>query len=139
LIMIDVDCFKQYNDIYGHSAGDECLQAIGRTIAGLASRRPGDLAARYGGEELAVLLPNTDVVGAVVLAERIRSAVRDLQIVHAGTTDGFVTLSAGVDAFRPVPGTGQPKELIQAADKALYAAKTGGRNRVCTVTGPISV
>ena len=134
LILIDVDCFKQYNDIYGHAAGDECLQSIGRTVASLASRRPGDLAARYGGEELAVLLPHTDVAGAAVLAERIRSAVQALKIVHAGAADGFVTLSAGVDALSPVPGKGQPKELIQAADKALYAAKTGGRNRVCTPT-----
>jgi diguanylate cyclase (GGDEF)-like protein len=136
LIMIDVDCFKQYNDIYGHTAGDECLQTISRTIASLASRRSGDLAARYGGEELAVLLPNTDVVGAVTLAERIRSAVRDLRIVHAGTADGFVTLSAGVDALSPTPGKGQPKELVDAADKALYAAKAGGRNRVCTAKQP---
>ena len=135
LILIDVDCFKQYNDIYGHAAGDECLQSIGRTVASLASRRPGDLAARYGGEELAVLLPHTDVAGAAVLAERIRSAVQALKIEHTGAADGFVTLSAGVEAFSPVPGKGQPKELIQAADKALYAAKTGGRNRVCTATG----
>ncbi|MBT2333056.1 GGDEF domain-containing protein [Variovorax paradoxus] len=134
LIMMDVDCFKQYNDIYGHAAGDECLQTIGRTIAGLASRRPGDLAARYGGEELAVLLPNTDAAGAVVLAERIRSAVRDLKIEHAGTADGFVTLSAGVDALSPAVGDGQPKQLIRSADKALYAAKSGGRNRVCAST-----
>jgi diguanylate cyclase (GGDEF)-like protein len=132
LILIDVDCFKQFNDIYGHTAGDECLQTIGRTISGLASRRPGDLAARYGGEELAVLLPNTDVAGAAVLAERIRSAVRDLAIVHAGAPDGFVTLSAGVDALSPSVTHGPPKELIQSADKALYAAKMGGRNRVCT-------
>ncbi len=101
LILIDVDCFKQFNDIYGHTAGDEYLQTIGRTIASLASRRPGDLAARYGGEELAVLLPNTDVAGAAVLAERIRSAVRDLAMVYAGAPDGFVTLSAGVDALSP--------------------------------------
>lgn len=132
LILMDVDRFKQYNDIYGHAAGDECLQLIGRTIANLASRRPGDLAARYGGEELAVLLPNTDVAGAAVLAERIRSAVRELKIVHAGSSDGFVTLSAGVDALSPVAGKSQPKELIQSADKALYEAKTAGRNRVCT-------
>jgi diguanylate cyclase (GGDEF)-like protein len=132
LIMIDVDCFKQYNDIYGHAAGDECLQTISRTIASLASRRPGDLAARYGGEELAVLLPHTDVAGAVILAERIRSAVRGLEIVHAGTPDGFVTLSAGVDALSPAITKGPPKALIQAADKALYEAKMGGRNRVCT-------
>jgi len=133
LIMMDVDCFKQYNDIYGHAAGDECLQTIGRTVARVAGRRPGDLAARYGGEELAVLLPNTDVAGAIVLAERIRSAVRDLQIVHAGAEDGFVTLSAGVDALTPMPGAAQPKELIRAADQALYAAKAGGRNRVCAL------
>ncbi len=136
LIMIDVDCFKQYNDIYGHAAGDECLQAIGRTIAAVASRRPGDLAARYGGEELAVLLPNTDVQGAVALAERIRNAVRDLRIAHAGTAAGFVTLSAGVEALRPSPMSGQPKELIEAADKALYQAKTEGRDRVCSAMHP---
>jgi len=131
LIMMDVDCFKQYNDIYGHAAGDECLQTIGRTVARLAARRPGDLAARYGGEELAVLLPNTDVAGALTLAERIRSAVRDLEIVHAGVEGGFVTLSAGVDALTPLPGAARPKALIQAADLALYAAKASGRNRVC--------
>ena len=136
LILIDVDSFKQYNDIYGHTAGDECLQTIGRTIASVASRRPGDLAARYGGEELAVLLPNTEVADAALLAERIRSAVRDLEIVHAGTPDGFVTLSAGVDAFSPAMSSGPPKELIQSADKALYAAKMGGRNRVCTAMRP---
>lgn len=82
-----------------------------------------------------MLLPNTDVAGAVMLAERIRSAVRDLKIEHAGSADGFVTLSAGVDALSPVAGkAGQPKELVRAADKALYAAKTGGRNRVCAPT-----
>lgn len=132
LILLDVDCFKQYNDIYGHTAGDECLQTIGRTIADVAARRPGDLAARYGGEELAVLLPNTDVAAAAALAEKIRSAVRDLKIVHAGAPDGFVTLSAGVDALSPAETRQPPKELIQAADRALYAAKMGGRNRVCT-------
>ena len=136
LIMMDVDCFKQYNDIYGHAAGDECLQTIGRTIANLASQRPGDLAARYGGEEMAVLLPNTDVKGAVVLAERIRSAVRDLKIEHSGVADGFVTLSAGVDALIPATGQVQSKELIRAADRALYAAKAGGRNRVCSTAQP---
>ncbi|WP_418125593.1 diguanylate cyclase domain-containing protein [Variovorax sp. 160MFSha2.1] len=132
LILLDVDCFKQYNDIYGHTAGDECLQTIGRTISNLAARHPGDLAARYGGEELAVLLPNTDVAAAAVLAEKIRSAVRDLEIVHAGAPDGFVTLSAGVDALSPAGTRQPPKELIQAADRALYAAKMNGRNRVCT-------
>nr|WP_218088539.1 sensor domain-containing diguanylate cyclase [Variovorax sp. SG517] len=136
LILIDVDCFKQYNDIYGHAAGDECLQTIGRTIASLAARRPGDLAARYGGEELAVILPKTDVAAAAVLAEKIRSAVRDLKIVHAGMPEGFVTLSAGVDALSPAKTTSPPKELILSADRALYAAKMAGRNRVCTAMHP---
>ena len=136
LIMIDVDCFKQYNDIYGHAAGDECLQAIGRTVAALAANRPGDLAARYGGEELAVLLPNTDVQGALALAERIRHAVRDLKIAHAGTATGFVTLSAGVEALIPSALGGQSKELIEAADKALYQAKMEGRDRVCAAAHP---
>jgi diguanylate cyclase (GGDEF)-like protein len=131
LIMIDVDCFKQYNDIYGHAAGDECLRAISQTIKDLTPHRPGDLAARYGGEEIAVLLPNTDVAGAVTVAEKIRSAIRNLEIEHTGNPAGFVTLSAGVDAFIPTRESGEPTVLIQAADKALYMAKTGGRNRVC--------
>ncbi|MEP6719807.1 MAG: diguanylate cyclase [Variovorax sp.] len=131
LILIDVDRFKQYNDVYGHAAGDECLQTICRTIRDLTPHRPGDLAARYGGEEIAVLLPNTDVAGAVAVAEKIRNAIRALEIVHSGNAGGFVTLSAGVDALIPVSGFDQPTELIQAADKALYTAKAGGRNRVC--------
>jgi len=134
LIMLDVDCFKQYNDIYGHAAGDECLQTIARTIREVATRRAGDLAARYGGEELAVLLPDTDVQGAVALAEQIRRAVSDLNIEHAGLPGGFVTLSAGVDARQPADQEGQTKALIQAADTALYRAKALGRNRVCAAT-----
>ena len=131
LIMMDVDCFKQYNDIYGHAAGDECLREISRTIKDLTPQRPGDLAARYGGEEIAVLLPNTNVIGAVNVAEKIRNAIHDLKIEHAGNPAGFVTLSAGVGAFVPARGTTLPTELIDAADKALYTAKSNGRNRVC--------
>ena len=138
LILLDVDRFKEYNDIYGHTAGDECLQKICRTIANVAARRPGDLAARYGGEELAVLLPGTDVEAAALLAERIRAAVRALEIEHVGAIDGFVTLSAGVDALRPEAGAVQPKELVRGADKALYVAKSGGRNRVCTNETPVT-
>jgi len=131
LIMMDVDCFKQFNDIYGHAAGDECLRTISRTIRDLTPQRPGDLAARYGGEEIAVLLPNTNVIGAVNVAEKIRNAIHDLRIEHAGNPAGFVTLSAGVGAFVPTRGTTLPTELIDAADKALYTAKSNGRNRVC--------
>lgn len=129
LIMIDVDCFKQYNDIYGHAAGDECLRAIGRVVND-SKRRPGDMAARYGGEELVVLLPGTDVAGALVVAEKIRQAIAALELVHTGNPNGVVTVSAGVESFEPVRADRQPVELVEAADKRLYEAKRGGRNRV---------
>ncbi|MES2073519.1 MAG: diguanylate cyclase [Pseudomonadota bacterium] len=134
LIMIDVDCFKQYNDIYGHAAGDECLREISKVVAA-CKNRPGDLSARYGGEELVVLLPGTDVTGALVVAENIRQAIHKLELKHSGNATGVVTVSAGVDAFVPVRENNQPVELIEAADKALYEAKTHGRNRVCTGAG----
>ncbi|CAE6825990.1 hypothetical protein R69608_06224 [Paraburkholderia nemoris] len=130
LIMLDVDCFKQYNDIYGHAAGDDCLRTISHLIRELTARRPGDLAARYGGEEIAVLLPNTDVTHAVAIADDIRSAIRGLEIEHSGNPTGFVTISAGVDARIPIRGAAKPAELILAADRALYEAKRNGRNRV---------
>ncbi|MGF6993525.1 diguanylate cyclase (GGDEF)-like protein [Paraburkholderia sp. GAS32] len=135
LIMLDVDCFKQYNDIYGHAAGDECLRTISGLIRDLTAGRPGDLAARYGGEEIAVLLPNTDVARAVAIADNIRSAIRSLEIEHSGNPTGFVTISAGVDARIPIRGAGEPTELILAADKALYEAKNMGRNRVLAAKG----
>jgi diguanylate cyclase (GGDEF)-like protein len=137
LIMMDVDCFKQYNDSYGHAAGDECLQAVGRAVARVACRRPGDLAVRYGGDELAVLLPNTDLDGAVEVAQRIRGAVRALNIEHARSVEGFVTVSAGVEALCPIGDKAQPTDLIRAADKALYAAKSAGRNRVHPAAQPV--
>jgi diguanylate cyclase (GGDEF)-like protein len=138
LVMMDVDCFKQYNDIYGHAAGDECLRTISRLIGDLTARRPGDLAARYGGEEIAVLLPNTDVAHAVAIADNIRSAIHGLEIEHSGSPAGFVTISAGVDARVPTRGAGEATELILAADKALYEAKKKGRNRVLAARGNLS-
>jgi diguanylate cyclase (GGDEF)-like protein len=137
LIMIDVDCFKQYNDIYGHAAGDECLRAISKAVAE-GKHRPGDLAARYGGEELVVLLPGTDVDGAMVVAENIRRAIYRLELTHAGNATGVVTVSAGVEAFTPVRHENRPVELVEAADKALYQAKASGRNRVCAQACPIA-
>jgi diguanylate cyclase (GGDEF)-like protein len=131
LIMMDVDSFKQYNDIYGHAAGDECLRTICRTVQALTPHRPGNLAARYGGEEIAVLLPNTDVKSAVQLAETIRNAVLELKIEHRGNTRGYVTLSAGVDTRVPTPGMHDRTVLIRSADQALYRAKDSGRNQVC--------
>ena len=133
LVMIDVDCFKQYNDIYGHAAGDECLRKISQVVK-INQNRPGDVAARYGGEELGVLLPGTDVRGAMAIAEKIRLEIHNLGIEHTGNSAGVVTVSAGVDAFVPVQDLDNPLELIQAADKALYAAKSGGRDRVCENT-----
>ncbi|WP_211468014.1 sensor domain-containing diguanylate cyclase [Collimonas silvisoli] len=130
LVMIDVDCFKQYNDIYGHAAGDECLRKISEVVK-TNQNRPGDVAARYGGEELGVLLPGTDVRGAMAIAEKIRLEIHSLGIEHTGNSAGVVTVSAGVDAFVPIQDLDNPLELIQAADKALYAAKSGGRDRVC--------
>jgi diguanylate cyclase (GGDEF)-like protein len=129
VVMIDVDCFKLYNDRYGHVAGDKCLMRIAAAVAG-ALLRPGDLAARYGGEEIAVLLPATDLAGAIVIAERIRLAVADLAIPHAGNLHGVATISAGVSAVRPRRTNDQPGDLVEAADRALYRAKTDGRNRV---------
>ncbi len=127
LIMIDVDCFKQYNDIYGHAAGDECLRAISKVVAA-GKHRPGDLSARYGGEEMVILLPGTDVAGAMRVAENIRQAIYQLELKHSGNATGVVTVSAGIDAFVPVRENNQPLELIEAADKALYCAKSQGRN-----------
>ncbi|MES2261584.1 MAG: sensor domain-containing diguanylate cyclase [Pseudomonadota bacterium] len=138
-IMIDVDYFKQYNDLYGHSAGDDCLRALSKTIRQQTPKRPGDLAARYGGEEIGVLLPHTDADGAHTVAERIRGAVAELRLPHAGSPNGFVTISAGVAAMTPQGGVDLPGALVEAADQALYAAKAAGRNRVSLASGAARV
>ncbi len=136
-IMIDIDCFKLFNDRYGHPAGDECLKAV---AAGLAEvvRRPGDLVARYGGEEFVVLLPHTQLEGARFVAEQIRRRIESLQIVHAGTTDGRVTISLGVEMQMPALEN-EAQGLIAAADTLLYAAKHNGRNCVMAngSSGPV--
>lgn len=133
LAMIDVDFFKQYNDIYGHVAGDECLRKIGKVVS-YCMRRPGDVAARYGGEEMAVLLPGTDLLGTSEVAESIRSAIQSMGIEHTGNPIGVVTVSIGIEAFSPIYLENQPIELVEAADKALYKAKESGRNQVCCAT-----
>lgn len=130
LVLIDVDFFKQYNDIYGHVAGDECLRKIGKVVA-YSMRRPGDLAARYGGEEMVILLPGTDLPGALAVAEGVRLAVQSLGIEHRGNPLGVVTASVGVAAFMPTHLENQAVELVELADKALYKAKASGRNQVC--------
>jgi diguanylate cyclase (GGDEF)-like protein len=129
LIMIDVDRFKSFNDRYGHPAGDECLKQVAHSIA-TTIRRPGDLATRYGGEEFAVLLPNTDEKGAAEMAERIRLAVRRLALEHEAATDRIVTISAGVSATEDRTDKMAPDELVRRADVALYRGKHGGRDQV---------
>lgn len=129
LLLIDVDHFKRFNDLYGHPAGDTCLHRIGQAV-GAQCLRPADSAARYGGEEFAVILPSTDVRGAATAAERIRSAVESLEIPHAANPAGRVTISIGVAIFRADAGGTEDADFVNNADQALYLAKTNGRNRV---------
>lgn len=133
LLMLDVDFFKCYNDVYGHQHGDECLTQIAHTIQKAVSR-PTDLAARYGGEEFAVILPETSENGAFKVAELIRNAVLALAIPHeASDTAGYVTVSIGITSLIPVIDF-SPDYLIDLADQALYLAKHQGRNRCCTLS-----
>lgn len=129
LLLIDVDYFKPYNDHYGHPAGDHCLRQIGGLLADFA-RRPRDLAARYGGEEFALILGATDTNAARLLGERLRCHIQDLALPHAAAefTDR-ITVSIGI-ATRVVGKDVTPCDLLDLADKALYAAKRQGRNRV---------
>jgi diguanylate cyclase (GGDEF)-like protein len=129
LIMIDLDHFKGFNDLYGHPTGDACLRKVAEAIAGVP-QRPADLVARYGGEEMVVLLPNTDSAGAAIVAELLRDAVRALQIPHAASPAHFVTVSCGVASFTPEWDPHVPVMLVERADRALYGAKLAGRNRV---------
>ena len=131
LLLIDLDHFKAYNDAYGHLAGDSCLRAVARILAEEAAR-PGDLAARFGGEEFALLLPNTDSAGCTRIGERVRKALRRAALAHAlNPPFNIVTASLGGAACRPAAErSASPTELIEAADRALYAAKDQGRNRL---------
>jgi len=135
LLLLDIDCFKGFNDRYGHQVGDDCLRAVATAIKG-AARRPGDLTARYGGEELAMILPDTDAVGANIVAEDARSAVEALRLPHADNLQGggYVTVSVGAaTALSRVGGTiTMPEGILVAADGALYKAKHKGRNCVDT-------
>ncbi|WP_298231850.1 diguanylate cyclase [uncultured Azohydromonas sp.] len=131
LLMIDVDRFKQFNDSYGHPEGDACLRRVAMALRGV-SRRPGDLVARWGGEEFAMLLPGTDADGARVVAELVRRAVVLLAIEHRHGVQGRVTLSVGMHTLVPGPGA-RVQSLVEGADRALYAAKQGGRNRVSSL------
>jgi diguanylate cyclase (GGDEF)-like protein/PAS domain S-box-containing protein len=129
LIMADIDHFKPYNDLYGHVAGDRCLQQVAAALAA-GVRREGALVARYGGEEFAVILPRTDAEAAQDIAESLRRRVEALGIAHAGNPEGArVTVSMGISTRTP-PQTADYEDLMRSADQALYRAKEGGRNGV---------
>ncbi|WP_299412519.1 PleD family two-component system response regulator [Acaryochloris sp. IP29b_bin.148] len=129
LILADIDCFKAYNDTYGHLFGDNCLFQVASTIRQCV-KRPADIPARYGGEEFAVILPNTPLEGAVHVAKGIRRAIHTLAIPHKNSLNSpHITLSLGVASVVPdVQSMGSETLLILAADKALYQAKTEGRD-----------
>ncbi|BFM13959.1 hypothetical protein R50073_01420 [Maricurvus nonylphenolicus] len=130
LLMIDIDHFKPYNDHYGHLAGDDTLRQIAQTLQ-KHCQRASDLVSRYGGEEFAIILPNTDQDGAMQIGEQLRQAVESLQIPHRSPYQ-HVTVSAGIAVLTPDHNK-SPNDLVDQADKALYHAKALGRNQVNNV------
>ncbi|EKN3345417.1 diguanylate cyclase [Yersinia ruckeri] len=130
MIMIDVDFFKKYNDLYGHQGGDDCLRRVAKVIRD-ALRRPADLVARYGGEEFVCLLPDTELAGAMDIAEMIRLRILEQKIPHTGSTVyPFVSISLGV-CCKETHNTSAPADLLLQADSQLYQAKENGRNQTC--------
>ncbi len=127
LLLFDLDYFKRFNDTYGHVAGDRCLKAVSDALQRRA-KRPGDLVARYGGEELAVILPNTDLQGARNVADLLLQHIHALNIPHRASPHARVTASAGVATLQGSQSQGWELELIETADRALYRAKAAGRN-----------
>jgi diguanylate cyclase (GGDEF)-like protein len=128
LLMVDIDSFKSFNDIYGHQAGDECLRKIAEALKNVL-KRPGDFIARYGGEEFIVMLTDTDRNGAIEVVKLMQHAVFKLAIPHQGTlVSDRITFSAGIGTIVPDQDLDSGC-LVSAADKALYRAKAEGRNR----------
>jgi diguanylate cyclase (GGDEF)-like protein len=136
LIMGDLDNFKIYNDTYGHPQGDALLQAVAEVFMQTLNRQS-DFAARWGGEEFVVILPHTDMEGALVISEHLRTVIEELKIPY---NDGFlsVTISIGLNCEVP-PRYSAPSDFLSKADKALYAAKEAGRNRVMTSVAPLVI
>lgn len=133
VLMIDIDHFKQFNDHYGHLAGDECLTTIAQTLVTQTDRNL-DLICRYGGEEFAAILPFTDLQGAELIACRLVEAIRALEIAHeASSTADVTTVSIGV-ACTQVSTNSSPEELVAKADESLYQAKGSGRNRFVSIS-----
>jgi diguanylate cyclase (GGDEF)-like protein len=128
IVLGDIDFFKQFNDIYGHPAGDSCLSAVAGSLHE-ALFRVEDMVARYGGEEFAAILPGTDNEGARAVAERMRRAARELCIPHAQGVGGLVSCSFGIASINP-DAASLPQQLLQSADAGLYLAKRAGRNQI---------
>jgi diguanylate cyclase (GGDEF)-like protein len=128
LLLIDVDHFKLYNDLYGHLAGDACLQMLANAIQS-SLRRPPDLLARFGGEEFVIILPNTPAPGAEMMSQKVLGSVAACAIPHSGSPYGCVTVSLGC-ATTTATMESSPKDLLKAADDAMYRAKTNGRNQI---------
>lgn len=137
LLLIDVDHFKLYNDLYGHLAGDACLQAIATAIQARL-RRPPDMLARFGGEEFVIILPNTPAAGAEVMSQTILKAVEACALAHCGSPYGAVTVSLGC-ATMVASMENSAKDLLKAADDAMYRAKTNGRNQIQIATDVLMV
>lgn len=128
LIMVDIDFFKAYNDAYGHQAGDECLKQVAGVLRSTL-KRAGDMVARYGGDELVVVMTGTHAEGASIVAEALRTRVEALRIPHgASVVSPYVTISLGIATMVP-DRNAKPDELLAVADQALYVAKQQGRNR----------
>jgi two-component system chemotaxis family response regulator WspR len=130
LLLCDIDCFKMYNDSFGHLAGDLCLKKAAAVLTACL-KRPADLAARFGGEEFAIVLPDTDAAGARMIAEECLRNLAELNIANPQSSHTCVTMSVGVATLIPVHGA-RAADLIEGADRALYAAKDAGRN--CAVS-----
>lgn len=133
VVMADVDFFKAYNDHYGHQAGDACLVQVAQALQ-RACRRPVDFPARYGGEEFALVLPDTDLDGAISVAEAIRHELAERALPHSHSPYGIITVSLGAAARQPARDS-DPSALMAAADNLLYVAKREGRNTVRSQTG----
>jgi diguanylate cyclase (GGDEF)-like protein len=135
LLLLDIDHFKRFNDLYGHQVGDDCLRAVAQAAVGAV--RQTDIVARYGGEEIAIILPQVDTRGAAEVAEKVRAAIEALRLPHAENPEGrdWLTVSIGAaTALARYGGTMRmPESLLLAADHALYKAKHAGRN--CVRTG----
>lgn len=129
LLLMDIDCFKLFNDNYGHAAGDDCLRKVAQAVRSVV-KRPPDMAARYGGEEIVCLLPDTDLIGVAKVGDAVLEAVRSLGIPHRfSKAIDIVTLSIGGVSIIPEQNM-TPTSIIEAADSYLYQSKEHGRNRL---------